>query len=64
VTAEDHRPDMVRARPDHGDQEGSARPFRLCYHPVFAFNQLGDVERYVFDAATCTAPMAGARWSR
>src|SRR3954469_3683872 len=34
--------------PTHGAQEGSAwdRPFGCtCYHPLFVFNQLGDLER-------------------
>ncbi len=32
----------------HGDQEGSAYNAyfeRMCYHPLFLFNQLGDLER-------------------
>jgi hypothetical protein len=34
--------------PTHGDQEGSAYNGHFactCYHPLFVFNQLGDVER-------------------
>jgi len=54
--------------PTYGDQEGSAYNGHFgctCYHPLFVFNQLGDVERCVCDAATCTAPMAGAHcWSQ
>jgi hypothetical protein len=35
-------------RPTYGEEEGSAYNShfgRMCYHPVFVFNQLGDVER-------------------
>src|SRR5205085_2058150 len=34
--------------PTHGEQEGSAYNGHFgctCYHPIFVFNQLGDVER-------------------
>jgi hypothetical protein len=34
--------------PTYGEQEGSAYNGHfgcMCYHPVFVFNQLGDVER-------------------
>src|SRR5438094_476629 len=36
--------------PTYGDQEGSAYNGhfgRTCYHPLFVFNQLGDLERCV-----------------
>jgi Transposase DDE domain group 1 len=35
--------------PTYGEQEGSAYNGHFgstCYHPLFVFNQLGDVERY------------------
>jgi Transposase DDE domain group 1 len=35
--------------PTYGDQKGSAYNGHFgytCYHPLFMFNQLGDVERY------------------
>jgi Transposase DDE domain group 1 len=56
------RPENLAARPDlpgqwivargptYGEQEGSAYNGHLgctCYHPLFVFNQLGDVERCV-----------------
>src|SRR5215469_2864058 len=54
--------------PTYGEQEGSAYTGHFgctCYHPLFVFNQLGDVERCGLRPAMCTAPMAGARsWSR
>jgi hypothetical protein len=34
--------------PTHGEQEGAAYNGHFgstCYHPLFVFNQLGDVER-------------------
>ena len=40
----------------YGEQEGSAynRHFgRTCYHPLFVFNQLGDVDRCGLGRATC-----------
>ena len=54
--------------PTHGQQEGSAWNGHFgctCYHPLFVFNQFGDLERCVCGPATSTAPRAGARcWSR
>ena len=54
--------------PTYGEQEGSAYNGHFgctCYHPLFVFNQFGDLERCVLRPATCTALMAGARcWSR
>jgi hypothetical protein len=49
--------------PTSGEQGGAYnRHFgRTCYHPLFVFNQLGDVERCGLGRATCTAPMAGAQ---
>ena len=56
--------------PTHGDQEGTAYNGHFgctCYHPLFVFNQFGDLERCGFVPATCTAPTSGAmcwnRWS-
>jgi Transposase DDE domain group 1 len=49
-----------RERPAYSGQEGSAYNGHFgctCYHPLFVFNQLGDVER----CALSIAPMAGAR---
>jgi len=51
--------------PTYGEQEGSAYNGHFgctCYHPLFVFNQFGDVERCALRGrATFTAPMAGAR---
>ena len=50
--------------PTYGEQEGSAYNGHFsctCYHPLFVFNQLGDLERCAFP----TAPTAGAGcWNR
>jgi Transposase DDE domain group 1 len=51
--------------PTYGEQGGSAYNGHFgctCYHPLFVFNELGDVERARCDPAMCTAPMAGARY--
>jgi hypothetical protein len=52
----------------HGAQEGSAYSAHFgCtrYHPLFVFNQVGDLERCALRPATSTAPMDGAMcWSR
>jgi hypothetical protein len=54
--------------PTYGEQEGSAYNGHFgcsCYHPLFAFNQFGDVERCALRPGNVQAPMAGARfWSR
>jgi hypothetical protein len=54
--------------PTYGEQEGSTYNGHFgctCYHPLFVFNQLGDVERCALRSGTCTAPKAGDRyWSR
>ena len=51
---ERHRPKMVvldmdsSVSPTHGDQEGTAYNGHFgctCYHPLFVFNQFGDLER-------------------
>jgi hypothetical protein len=57
--------------PTYGEQEGSAYNGHFgctCYHPLFVFNQLGDVERCALrSGGTCTAPTVGtccwSRWS-
>ena len=56
--------------PTYGDQEGTAYNGHFgctCYHPLFVFNQFGDLERAPCVRAMCTAPMNGAmcwtRWS-
>jgi hypothetical protein len=54
--------------PTYGEQECSAYNGHFgctCYHPLFVFNQFGEVERCTLRPATCTAQTAGARcWSR
>jgi hypothetical protein len=54
--------------PTHGEQEGSAWNGHFgctCYHPLFVFNQYGDLERSGSGRAMCTAPRTGAwSWSR
>ena len=54
--------------PTYGAQEGSAYNGHFgctCYHPLFVFNQLGDLERCALRSATCTVPTIGGRcWSR
>ena len=49
ATAEDRRARHDSSEsPTHGDQEGSAYNGHFgcrCYHPLFVFNQLGDLER-------------------
>ena len=54
--------------PTYGEQEGSAYngPFGCTrYHPLFVFNQFGDVERCVLRPGNVHRAMAGARcWSR
>jgi hypothetical protein len=50
------------------EQEGSVYNGHVgCafYHPLFVFNQLGDVERCVLRPVRCTAAPSGARcWNR
>ena len=52
----------------HGVQEGSAYNGHFgctCYHPLFVFNQFGDLERCSLRSATPTAPPTGATcWNR
>ena len=51
--------------PTHGEQEGSAWNGHFgCtwYHPLFVFNQFGDLERCRLRPAMCTAQTTGA-WS-
>src|SRR5271167_3010192 len=54
--------------PTYGEQEGSAYNGHFgctCYHPLFVFNQLGDVGGALCARGTYIAPMAGAQcWSR
>jgi hypothetical protein len=53
--------------PVYGEQEGSAYNGhfnRTRCHPLFVFNQFGDVERCAPRPATCMVPMAGARCRR
>src|SRR5271169_5011136 len=54
--------------PTYGEQEGSAYNGHFgctCYHPLFVFNQLGDVGGALCARGTYMAPMAGAQcWSR
>ena len=66
---ERHPPKMIvldmdsSVSPTHGDQEGSAYNGHFgcsCYHPLFVFNQFGDLERSSLRPGTSTAPTAGA----
>src|SRR5262249_43275086 len=53
--------------PTHGEQEMSlwnGHYACTCYHPLFVFNQFGDLERWPCVPATCTAPTAGTACSR
>jgi hypothetical protein len=48
----------------HGQQEGSAYNGHFdctCYHPLFCFNQFGDVEGACCGKATSTAPRIGGQ---
>ena len=48
--------------PTHGDQEGTAYNGHFgctCYHPLFLFNQFGDLEGVPCVPATFTLPMTG-----
>ena len=48
--------------PTHGDQEGTAYDGHFgctCYHPLFLFNQFGDLEGVPCVPATFTLPMTG-----
>jgi Transposase DDE domain group 1 len=54
--------------PTYGEQEGAAYNGHFactCYHPLFVFNQFGDLERCALRPGTSTPPRAGATcWSR
>jgi hypothetical protein len=54
--------------PTFGEQEGSAYNGHFgctCYHPLFVFNQFGDLERCALRPGKSTPPRAGATcWSR
>jgi hypothetical protein len=46
----------------HGHREGSAYNGDFactCYHPLFLFNQLGDLERVMLAGATVAVPSTG-----
>ena len=48
--------------PTHGEQEMSVWNGHYectCYHPLFVFNQCGDLERCALRPGKCTAPTAG-----
>jgi hypothetical protein len=50
--------------PTHGDQEGSAWNGHFgctCYHPLFLFNQFGDLERCLLRAGQGASDLAGGR---
>jgi len=56
--------------PTHGQQEGTAYNGHFectCYHPLFCFNQFGDLERTLLREGRSTVPTIGAacwnRWS-
>jgi Transposase DDE domain group 1 len=53
--------------PTHGAQEGSAWNGHFgctCYHPLFVFNQFGDLERCLLRGGTHGCPAGRARSSR
>jgi Transposase DDE domain group 1 len=61
--------DMASAEsPTYGEQEGSAYNGhfgRTCYHPLFVFNQLGDLERCALRSGNVHSADGCARcWSR
>jgi len=60
-------PDMDSSdSPTYGQQEGSAYNGHFgytCYHPLFVFNQFGDVERAFFAMAMSIVPMTGRAFS-
>jgi hypothetical protein len=46
----------------YGQQQGSASNGHFgctCYHPLFLFNQFGDLERVLLRRATAAAPSSG-----
>ena len=48
--------------PTHGDQEGTAYNGLFgctCYHPLFLFNQFGDLDRCSPRPGTVHSPMTG-----
>jgi len=50
--------------PTHGEQENSVWNGHYactCYHPLFVFNQFGDLERCALRPATSTAQTAGRK---
>jgi hypothetical protein len=50
----------------HGEQEGSVWNGHYectCYHPLFVFNQFGDLDDVHFVPAMFTVPMAGTACS-
>ena len=52
--------------PTHGEQEMSVWNGHYactCYHPLFVFNQFGDLERCALRAGNGTAPTAGTTCS-
>jgi hypothetical protein len=54
------------ARGASGAQEGTAyngHIARTCYHPLFVFNQDGDLERCALRAGSLALPGEVARWS-
>ena len=54
--------------PTYGEQEGSAWNGHFgctCYHPLFVFNQFGNLKRCVLRPATSIALTSGAQcWCR
>ena len=53
--------------PAYGEQKGSAYNGRFgctCYHPLFVFNQLGDVERCVLRSGNVHSAGGARCWSQ
>ena len=52
--------------PTHGEQDSKHNRLQRslgcsCYHPLFVFNQFGDLERCALRPATFTAPMLSGK---
>jgi hypothetical protein len=55
----------ARARPTASRTAPPTTTGRTCHHPLFVFNQFGDVERCILRSGNVQAPTAGARyWNR
>ncbi len=52
--------------PTHGEQEGSSYNGHFgctCYHPLFCFNQFGDLERALLRNGKVHSPALGFCWT-